>query len=96
MPHILTPSVRLVVASHFFRWLRFFSGVASYPYCLVPILRSSTQGCFKRPVKSSMKMNSSWRAVSSARLGCTLGEGGTYCEGEGDTLDRELCTDRVD
>ena len=56
MPHTLTPRVRLVVLSHFFRWLFFFRGVASMPYCLVPIFKSSTQECFKLPVKSSIKM----------------------------------------
>jgi hypothetical protein len=42
-------------------WLFFFSGVARIPYCLVPILRSSTHGFLRLPVKSSIRMNCSWR-----------------------------------
>jgi hypothetical protein len=56
MPHTRTPSVRLVVRSHFLRWLFFFADVASMPYWRVPIFRSSTHGCFSRPVRSSIRM----------------------------------------
>lgn len=61
MPQTLTPNDLLVVLSHFFLWLFFFAGVASIPYCLVPIFRSNTHGFFSFPVRSSIKMKWFWR-----------------------------------
>lgn len=82
IPQTRVPSVLLVVRSHFFLWLFFFSGVASQPYCLVPILRSRTHGCFSRPVRSSMKIKYSCRVMLSSR-----GElSSSSSSGEGESL----------
>ena len=65
MPQTRTPSVLLVVRSHFLRCDFFLAMVASMPYWRVPILRSITQGCFKRPVKSSIRMKWFWRVTDA-------------------------------
>lgn len=86
IPQTRVPRVLLVVRSHFFRWLFFFNGVASQPYCLVPILRSRTHGCFSRPVRSSMKMKYSWRVMLSSGVmlsaaSCSGSEGESLLSG---------------
>lgn len=73
IPHTRTPNALLVVRSHFLRWLFFFASVASIPYCLVPIFRSSTHECFKRPVRSSIRMKWFWRVTVGSGPGCSMG-----------------------
>jgi hypothetical protein len=76
MPQTLTPNDLLVVLSHFFLWLFFFAGVASIPYCLVPIFRSNTHGFLSLPVRSSIRMKWFWR-----------GEEGVVLVGDGSTME---------
>lgn len=69
MPQTLTPNDLLVVLSHFFLWLFFFPRVASIPYCLVPILRSNTQGFLSLPVRSSIRMKWFCRGEEAVLVG---------------------------
>ena len=69
IPQIRTPSVLLVEVSHFFLWLLFFDLVASTPYCLVPIFKSSTHELFNRPVRSSIRMKCSCLEITGGNCG---------------------------
>lgn len=58
MPQMRTPNCTDVVFAAFTLWLWILAGVASSPYCRVPIFRSKIQGYSNRHVMFSKSINS--------------------------------------